>query len=529
MQSSQNATIHNRFDIEVRDAKTNELKQNAVAYNNILNQWFNSLCKTGGINYECTALSYIGVGTGTGTLDPTRTNFFSYLGRKTPTTVETLYQYPISYITKEIRLEADEYNGNTITEVGFYNYRYSSNYYLATHAFLQDSEGNQIAINKTDTDVIIIRGTFYVTFNCSGFGDNGIYPQPQENGVIKWLFGISSFPSTFSFSRYTLQSPYEMYVKKHGVKTTSIDGCTRNPSLWRIDYPLFTWGTEKDKHTIKTIGSNDFGAISLPNSTFFPPLQITKTAIGTGDGISTEFNIKAPFIVPNSETIYVDNVAQVKGVDYEIDYENNFCDMHENYHSAAFTARMENINFGNLKTATKYSTNYRDPIAWWDCYESNEYPVSFTITEAKPIYIDFLEPKECNRMKIEIQTVASSQLDNMKIQYSEDDVVWTDVSGMSRTNQVWSFDLTTARYWRVYIPSYSWSYSLVASSTPTRDEQAFGTSFFLGKTVPGLKFLSPPANGAIIEASYQIDRPYKTPNNILRFTCSLVFERGEGS
>ena len=125
-------------------------------------------------------------------------------------------------------------------------------------------------------------------------------------------------------------------------------------------------------------------------------------------------------------------------------------------------------------------------------------------------------------------TVPAAQIANLKIQYSIDNVTWTDVPAMARTNQVWSFTLTSARYWRVFIPSYSWSYAL-QTGTNTRDEQAFGTTFFLGKTVPGLKFTTPPANGAAIEASYQLELPFKTSNNLLRFTCSLLLSRGEGS
>ena len=36
----QHAVIHNRFDVIVQDAKTGKVKQTAVAYNIILNQWF---------------------------------------------------------------------------------------------------------------------------------------------------------------------------------------------------------------------------------------------------------------------------------------------------------------------------------------------------------------------------------------------------------------------------------------------------------------------------------------------------------
>jgi len=305
--------------------------------------------------------------------------------------------------------------------------------------------------------------------------------------------------------------------------------CTRDATAWRIDYPITTWlDTERINHTVRTIGLENIGAISLPDHTFFPPMDVTKIPIGTGDGVSTEFNIKAPFIIPNSEIIYVNSVALTKGIDYEIEYENNFCDMHENYHTASLHCLMDNVSFGRLKVTPNSTVNRRDPIAWWSCYESNKYPDAFWVKEAEPIFFDFLTSKECNRMKIEIITVPAEQINNMKIQYSEDNITWSDVPGLTRTSQVWSFTLTSARYWRVFIPSYSWLYSLPSADT-TRDEQAFGTTFFLGKTVPGLKFMTPPASGAAIEASYQIELPFKTANNLLRFTCSLLLSRGEGS
>jgi hypothetical protein len=57
------------------------------------------------------------------------------------------------------QVEATECNGSTITEValeGYYSGTFSTYYYIMSHAMLQDSEGNQIAIAKTDTDVVYI-------------------------------------------------------------------------------------------------------------------------------------------------------------------------------------------------------------------------------------------------------------------------------------------------------------------------------------------------------------------------------------
>lgn len=529
MNINQNAVLHNRFDIEVRDNKTGELKNTAVAYNMILNRWFTTLTQTGGDLYNYIALTAMGFGKGTGTLDPTRKDLFSYLGRKKPTTIDTVFSYPTSYITKEIRIEADEFNGNNITEVGFLN-SYADYYFVfVTHALLKDSEGNNIAIAKTDTDVVIIRGTFFVTFNPVGFGARGVYPLPENNGLIKWLFGLASFPNTASFSRYPLSYSSDMFQCFHGTKTANMEDCSRDPQTWRIDYPVITWrDTERNNHTIRTIGINSIGAYSLPDHSVFPPIEVERLPIGVGDGSTKDFNICAPYIVKNSETIYVNDVAMEKGSDYEIDYESNCCDMRENYHSAALHCFLSNVTFGNLVDAPKKSAKYYDPIAWWECYELNKYPSDCVVTEANPIYLDFGESKDCNRLKIEAVVVPVAQIDNLKIQFSSDGTEWTDVPELVRVEQVWYFSLTTARYWRVYIPSYSWTYGL-KGVLDERDEHTFGTTFFLGKVVPGLKFMVAPPSGASIQASYQIEQPFKTNNNLLRFTCSILFSRGEGS
>ena len=237
----QHAAIHNRFDVIVQDARTGQVKQTAVAYNIILNKWFNSVSYTGGLYAEYTHLTQIGLGTGTGTLAVTRSDLFTALVYKTATVVETVYASPTSYVTKEIRLEAEEYVGSTITEVGFRD-TYATYKQLVTHAFLKDSEGNQIAIAKTADDVVIVRGTFYVTFTNGGFGTNGIYAPPSENKVISCLFGFNSMPMEARFSRYVSDTPAHMGEYLHGQKTTSMSACTRDTTLWKIDYPVFTWG-----------------------------------------------------------------------------------------------------------------------------------------------------------------------------------------------------------------------------------------------------------------------------------------------
>lgn len=95
----------------------------------------------------------------------------------------------------------------------------------------------------------------------------------------------------------------------------------------------------------------------------------------------------------------------------------------------------------------------------------------------------------------------------------------TDASGNTGTKQVESLTVIGSI-------SCNWTYSLYYQSFPTRDGQSFGSTFFLGKTVLGLKFTTPPPAGAAIDATYSLEYPFKTANNLLRFTCSIVLHGG---
>ncbi|MGI6745440.1 MAG: hypothetical protein ACOX45_04635 [Acutalibacteraceae bacterium] len=111
-----------------------------------------------------------------------------------------------------------------------------------------------------------------------------------------------------------------------------------------------------------------------------------------------------------------------------MDYENNCGDWYENYHTAALTCRDAGVTFGDLASKTPSSSyDYRDPLAWWNCYDRSVYPTSCTVNDVNPIIIDFGTEKSCNTLKIDILTVPSARLDTLKIQYSSNGVDWTDV------------------------------------------------------------------------------------------------------
>jgi len=60
-----------------------------------------------------------------------------------------------------------------------------------------------------------------------------------------------------------------------------------------------------------------------PVITWYPitAASIVGEAVGTGDGTTTVFTLANAPVEVESETVYVDGVAQTRGTDYSINYE----------------------------------------------------------------------------------------------------------------------------------------------------------------------------------------------------------------
>lgn len=559
------AKVHNFFAFEVRDAKTNELKQTARAENIVLNSYF---AQWANVNQSRSLIHHQGIcfGRGTGTLARTRTSLFSQIAQIPSSIVDFGVEGNTGWITREITLGVTQYNGEVITEVGFRSmfldtFNIS---YLETHALLQDSAGNPITITKTDTDIVIIRGTFYATITPgTGLGATGVYNadvvsnlryymlMPFNDGELNWRqYYLGRWPVTdvFEINAWTAMLTEDnwnanrtKYARMATFHTTLAPTVSGDVGTWdstnlTITMPILIF-TDADypNQVFRTLGCRG-GMINLPNHDFFPPYHIIGKNIGFGDGTTVDFNIGVPVIMPNTETIYVDSVPQVKGTDYLIEYDNNCVDMYENFFSCQYSVFSPNVEFGDAKTlppTNSTSTFLRDPLLW--CKGSLvvggkcKLPQNINITEANPAWFDFLEPKRCNLFKVVGPTVPAGQIANMVIQYSTDNTIWNNVPNLVRNAQVWTWDMTEARYWRIYIPSYTWVYPLSPGNGKTVNGSTYYATFFLGAQTPGLKFLTPPALNAVITADFDIDVIFKTTNNILKFQWAIEVGFGEGS
>ena len=275
-------TLHNRFDFEVRDAQSGELKQQARAYNIVLDQMWTRLC-TGSAYFV-----NIHFGTGTGVLAPARTSLFTHLGTRTAVDDTIVRAVPNSSWRRRVVLNPEEFVGANLSEVGVAFSSGTTN--LVTHAQLEDAAGNPITILKTSLDVVTIFATIFVTFSAPA---GVVYTNmPNNNALVNYLIGGAAAPSgVFSLGEAV------------GAGSTQMTGLGSQPALGSTATATWTADTANRRRTTgimrfgTTVGnghaaefafSNVFRA-RLPLSGVFTGQPYTNVPLGNGDGATRDF------------------------------------------------------------------------------------------------------------------------------------------------------------------------------------------------------------------------------------------------
>lgn len=357
----QKAKLHNVHRLVVTDALTGKIKQEAKAYNIILDYaWASLLCNNSNNPYGLLGLGYCHLGTGTGTLIATRTSLFTYLTRK----ISAPYEWDADtdaqtgYHTRITSWSEAEIQNTSITEVGLGRDNTSQ---LGTHAIIEDSEGNPITVEKGTTDILTVYSTIFFEMADHGYGANVMMVNNQAStSSITWRYpnlllacfvGNGRFaegPSGSLFHAIRLyvgrsksavsltQRPVETSIVYKGLRWADFtrDVATRQ---WKVGPIRFAVGEGNHADGIWEIGAvGNVGApvdYTLGDFVGFMPIfralmpvtgvwtgkDITAEEIGTGDDSETVFSFQWSPIVAESEIIKVDGVAQTRGTDYTID------------------------------------------------------------------------------------------------------------------------------------------------------------------------------------------------------------------
>lgn len=351
------ASIHNRFDIEVIDTKTGEIKQKAYAENVICNSlWTRLFTPT---NY----FNYIHYGTGSGTPSASDTSLFTFLGYGTPATDNDVVAYNESnnYVswTRKIQLSETTAVGSTLTEVGIgYGTTAAT---LVTHAMLKDMNGNTISIAKTSTDIINIYATIFVHWAASydgGYVD--FYPLNQtlyydtysggSQSFLAWLVGKGAISSSYIGAWFASgNNRRERYLGNNTtipLNRTSTITPTYSAANKTATF-VVTRLAVANSNISGGIGCVEIGYFSFPTSSsssyfspsgelllrvggsWFPSSSITGEAIATGDGTTKDF--ATDYTMISGATIKVNGVAVTSGITIDENLPSNLTNMGRNF------------------------------------------------------------------------------------------------------------------------------------------------------------------------------------------------------
>ena len=489
--------IHNRFDIEVIDAETGDIKQEAKAYNVICNALWTRL-------FDKTAyFQYIHYGSGTGTPSATDTSLFTYVGgqQATDATASIDYASGVCSLRKQIQLAAGTAVGVTITEVGIASG--SNTTALCTHAMLQDMNGNRVSITKTATDVINIYATVYVHFNPKGY--DGGYIRPVTCVPTRGLFGflcgnIVELPDrmyqtktdTVNMQTQSLGAyPNDANNGNNYIGVSSV--CDANNktitfTVNRLDASVWNFGGLRYAQLWRySYGSSNSmwepWCILHPGGSWFPYSQIIAEAIGTGDGSTVDYSLEFPFVYDMK--VYVDGVETT---DFTYDHAPNTATDFHNFMQELHPASTSDNHISRIIT---------------------DYQQTYPLTRVlyNPAYA------------LGVRAIYGAPF--IEIQASDDLVTWdvvcqaVDTTSGNMVDREVPTEYAHHKYWKFVDSKNTWNYYI-------RSAQVKPPASFTGKT---LHFNTPPSAGAVITADYKTTSIAKNANNV--FDLSVTIQVGE--
>ena len=306
-----NASIHNRFDIEVVDAKTGEVKQKAQAFNVVCDNLWKRLFTLPSTSYMNDWSRNLHYGTGTGTPSAADVSLFSYLGSKSVHNPFSLDYDPntgVYSLTKKAQILESEHVGATITEVGI-GYS-SSQTSLCTHAMLQDMNGNQISILKTDTDIINLYSTVFVHMEPAK--KDGVQMLPvlidtkgnwEQNHAASLLSGVGFSTTSSDYIRFfATPNVYTNKDIKPATPSMSADPTTKTWSFGPVRLKADTgniggiYGVGFSMRTSYNYNNYavPFVALFAGDGEWFPGSDVIGEAVGTGDQLSVLWSQQRP-------------------------------------------------------------------------------------------------------------------------------------------------------------------------------------------------------------------------------------------
>ena len=292
-----NFKLHNRFDIEVHNVKTGEVK-NYTHYNIVLDRLYSGLFRLSYLTKTqwCSSIVY---GEGTGEVSPSRTTLFTPIAAKSTTNTKFVINSDnlSGTATYQIVIEPNEAIGKNISEVGF-----GSTSGAYTHSLIKDAQGNPISIHKTEYDKIVINATVFAELKSDDVMVSPPTSDNSQNMFIKNMLGkynyydgnvyITTYPNTVS----------PICTNWTAFKDNSNRSCAVRDG---VVYPVVSMNSSQhngmDIRSIQVGGNetHNYGSnyyypgfiIPITMGEAFQGVTYNNIEVGTGNGVETKFNL----------------------------------------------------------------------------------------------------------------------------------------------------------------------------------------------------------------------------------------------
>lgn len=498
--------MHNHFDLNLIDSKTNTIKLKCTAYNKVLNNLYNKWNSITQIYSN--NLSQLFVTSNTTPMADTDTTVPSPRWSGYISLVNGQYDGASQSIIKTASYTFIETTANANLTAVMLAFSYND---ACTYAQFTDSEGHPIVITKTDNDRLTVNITVYVTleydylhevvqllprsyyYSTHKITENGdlskrcpalLYNIGNSGAQYAYQFHLSTISRFVQISSDGSIGPSYLSgrstASNNRLTTTKILSTECNANITYQIKGLVFYMFSIDQSSTSRLWGRPTEFISLPNHAIYPPKQLTLTAVG--DGSSVDFNLGVPILMTTNVEVYINGTLQPSSTYtfYGKDY--TFYQAWESGDSL-------------YMTSVDTSSSSLSPLP---CLS-----MSSSLTSWTNYYYDFKNPLTVS--KLQSPNTITYRTD--KVWYSDDNENWVQINGWGST--VSSLELNPpiqARYWKI---------TNVYASTDAGYIGSGGVSTAFGDPKPQLQFnTAPPADSTITVKAYT-EYPIKNSNWIV--------------
>lgn len=433
----------------------------------------------------------------------------------------------------------------TIREVGLSDSSYNS--YINTHALVVDAEGQPISIDKTYLDEVTITAKITITRpswqSCQAWSFmSGPFSRSYLQGILQDNYGpacahvllsagwcpeyrpvkncpYTSLPTNFTYSNGTIRCSAEF---SGDAVTYTYNGSVE----WFKDYvnSLLLGQSATANNTSPAYFTTPPYRLLLPNANVFPITTLEGLALGTGDGSTVDFVPEVPAWLENTEIVYKNGSPLTRGVDYFVDNLGNI----RKYWSVMlgnFVAEIDakvvagvQANIWGTDECCASANNDQDensPVVYADSPIILKYGTDYAFSDKVNYFI----------LGTWTASASISAGASLVFYYSKDNgSTWTEFGRISHTSAGTAFTDTTEHTIATPITGIT-CVKIALEDTDTtayvRMSERNGRFGYVGSYA--VRFASAPADGDVLTIDMNIDRPWKSRDNVIQWSPILSF------